>query len=238
MANPGGAGVAIEIKRPLGGSAPVLEGAVNDLEALLPIALIRAHTKTDDVPNVTDEQLALYRQTAFEVCERYTGLLFTAIKVVTENVKSRSGHRNRGRATHKLRHPSVDGIVHLYGSYNGQNDRTMYIGVGEKEVAVPPVYPHIDLSSCCGGPCGGKSDDPFALKVMYRTGHDCKKPVPAGIILGVLKFIAWLITNPGDVIMTVRNRSSTGEMGIIGTNNGAWASGAIEHWRIYVDDAI
>lgn len=57
-----------------------------DLEELLPLALIRTHTKTDDVPHVTDEQLSLYRSASFEAAEKYTGLVYSRAKIDLTNM--------------------------------------------------------------------------------------------------------------------------------------------------------
>lgn len=216
---------------------PLLESRAFDLESLLPLSLIRTHTKSDDVPNVTDEQLVLYRRAAFEACERYTGRLFTEIKVVTEN----AAHANRGRMRRdhyklRLRYRSVDGLIYLYGGAGG---RTQVIRAepGTREIRVPVVLDVLDGMGACCDPCGSGRNVNHGLQVMYRAGYDCSKDaVPAGILVGCLKFIAWSVQNPGDEILTVRNRQSSESTGIIGTNNGAWASGAIEQWRIYVDE--
>src|SRR5688572_13974020 len=58
-----------------------------DLEKLIPISLIREHTKTDDVPAVSDDQLRLYRSASVEAAEQYTGLLLSSSKPITEAVE-------------------------------------------------------------------------------------------------------------------------------------------------------
>lgn len=206
-----------------------------DLEAVLPLELIREHTKTDDTPSVTDAQLSLYRQAAFESCEQYTGMLFTRSQIVRESVQ-REGHRTRFR-THRritLRYAPLDPVVYLYGGGMLQ-PLTVNVVPGEKAVRIPVVQEALDASSCCR-PCslGGEN---FGIMIMYRAGIGNARGVPALIKTGCLKFIAWAVNNPGDTIMTVKNRTSAGEAGIVGTNNGAWASGAIEDWRQLVPDA-
>lgn len=218
--------------------APLMQGAPIDLEKLLPISEIRTHTKTDDVPNVTDEQLRLYRKAAFEVCEKYTGRIFSEIKVIQEPISQvKRGRRFRPYYTHRLKYPSFDGVVYIFGTAYGQGDRQLNIGPGGRELRLEVLHGAIDASSCCGGPCAGDQYN-YGMQAMYRAGVDCAENVPAGILMGCLKFIAWAISNPGDEIMTVRNREAGQSDGIVGTNNGAWASGAIEQWRIYVDDAV
>lgn len=218
--------------------APALCGCKHDLEKYLSLSLIRTHTKTDDVPHVTDEQLALYRQTAFEVAEKYTGRLLTEIRVMTEPVAARARSRFRPTYKHMLRYASADGKVYLYGSATS-GTRLLEIMPGSREVVIPVSHCAIDLSSCCN-PCSDGRGVNYGARVTYRAGIDCDRGdgIPAGIIVGILKFIAWMIENPGDEIMTVRNREAGESSGIVGTNNGAWASGAIEQWRIYVDRAI
>jgi hypothetical protein len=216
---------------------PPMQSAPVDLERLLPLGEIRTHTKTDDVPHVTDNQLRLYRKAAFEACEKYTGRIFSELRVITESVSQRRTRRMRPFYIHELKHPSFDGIVYLYGTPYGAGDRRIDIGPGGRQLRLEVTNGAIDASSCCGGPCDGDQYN-YGMKAMYRAGVDCAENVPAGIILGVLKFIAWAISNPGDEIMTVRNREAGQSDGIVGTNNGAWASGAIEQWRIYVDDAV
>lgn len=227
-----------EIKAQVPG-APTLCGCKTDLEQWVPISLIRTHTKTDDVPHVTDEQLALYRQAAFEAAEKYTGWLFTEIKVITESIAAKPGRRWRPTYRHKLRYASADGRVYLYGARDGFGSAVLEIEPGERFIEVPIQHHAVDVSFSCCNPCSDGRGVNYGMRVTYRAGIDCKfGGVPASIIAGVLKFIAWSVQNPGDVIMTVRNRESGESTGIIGTNNPAWASGAIEQWRIIVDDAI
>lgn len=216
---------------------PSLDAKTVDLELLCPLSLIRTHTKTDDVPTVTDAQLELYRASAFEAAEKYTSRIFTQQRPITESVARPRPRRWRDSYTFRLKHPSSDGRVYLYGSHNGLGQRMIDIGPGNREVTIPVMSGAFDASSCCD-PCRSGNDLNNGWKVLYRAGVSCADDVPRGIIVGVLKFIAWMVENPGDVIMTVRNSKNTASTGITGTNNGAFASGAIEQWRIYVDDAV
>lgn len=233
----GGQGLMPDITAPRISGMPQMEGGPVDLEKLLTLSLIRTHTKTDDVPHVTDEQLRLYRAAAFEAAEKYTGRIFSELRVIQEPLSRKAHKRWRHSYTHRLRHPSADGIVYIYGAPYGQGDRQVNIGPGGREIQMPVLHGAFDDRSCCGGSGGGNQLN-YGMMAMYRAGVSCAESVPSGIIVGCLKFIAWMVANPGDEIMTVRNRASQGEMGIIGTNNGAWASGAIEQWRIHVDGAI
>lgn len=205
-----------------------------DLEQVLPLEMIREHTKTDDTPSVSDAQLSLYRQAAFEACELYTGLIFTHSKVVREPVASEYKRGFRRVRKHRLKYAPVDGVIYLYGGGLLQ-PVPVYVTENGREITIPILQEALDASSCCN-PCsmGGEN---FGIKAMYLTGISCADDVPAIAKMGCLKYIAWAVQNPGDVIMTVRNRAGSGEAGIVGTNNGAWASGAIEEWRQLKVDA-
>lgn len=199
-----------------------------DLEAILPLELIREHTKTDDTPSVTDTQLSLYRSAAFEACELYTGMVFTNARVVREPVAS---HNNRGfRRVRKLhlRYAPIDGYVYMYG---GGIYQPVQVAVqpGRKTITIPIVQEALDASSCCR-PCSTGGEN-FGMSVMYRTGIVDIGKIPAIVKVGCLKYIAWAVKNPGDVLQSVRGKDSSQGQGIIGTNNGTWASGALEDWR-------
>jgi hypothetical protein len=55
---------------------PPVEGVETKLDwsGRLSIDMIRQHTKTDDIPGVTDDQLLIYRASAVEAAEAYTGM--------------------------------------------------------------------------------------------------------------------------------------------------------------------
>src|SRR5262249_9343905 len=116
------------------------------------------------------------------------------------------------------------------------------VNVGSKSVRIPVLAMSLDLSNaCCRPACS--PDDPSGtmnpgMKVLYRTGFKGVEDVPAGIKLGMLKYCAWCITHPGDEIVAVRNRTITRSSLVDGTNNVAWASGAIEIWRQYDPENI
>lgn len=202
--------------------------SVVDLEAILPLSLIREHTKTDDIPSVTDAQLLLYRRAAFEACQLYTGLNFTSSRVIREQIASEHKTRFRRVRKHKLKHATTDGNIYFYGGGLLQ-PVLVRVPPGEREVVIPILQEALDASSCCR-PCSTGGEN-FGISIMYMSGVESCDSIPAACLLGCLKFIAWSITNPGSVIMTVKNRTGAGETGIVGTNNGAWASGAIEEWR-------
>lgn len=231
-----------EIAKPL--VIPEIPGKIAgnlDLERILTISDIRVHTKTDDTPHVTDRQLELYRRAAFEAAEQYTGFLLMQTTQQIEDVKR---HHNIARGRHRpykhtLRYPSADGIVHLYGSRDGLGDRTLSITPGSRSVHIPMIHTAIGTSPCCD-PCGSGRADPlnFGLKIMYLAGFRHESDIPAGVILGCLKYIAWSIENPGDALRSVKDTAQA-NLGVLqGTNNIAWASGALELWRQYDPEAI
>lgn len=189
---------------------------------LLSIELIRTHTKTDDAPGVTDEQLRLYCNAGFEAAEEYTGINLTPMRTVTETVALR-GRTGRIHLTYAIGEPPVT----FYGSSLMQ-PVIVIANVGSKTVDFPNGHP--DRFHTVGDcrKCG--VDDP--LMVTYKSGRACNgKPVPNAILMGVLKYIAWNVRNPGDVIMTTRNAQSVGNNGLSGSNNSALISGAIDEWK-------
>ena len=215
-----------------------------DLEKLMSIDMIRAHTKTDDVPSVTDEQLAMYRDASIEAAEQYTGMLLASTKPIIEPVECPMSARVMKKMSfiHRTQYPVSESIAYVYGQ--GMN-QAIAVTKGSREVKIPVLIMSPDLSSsCCRSPCAPINEINTGMRLMYRAGFDLtasskKGGVPSGVILGCLKYIAWNITHPGDEIYTARNRISNNQAGLIlGTNNIAWASGALELWRQYDPDAI
>ena len=203
-----------------------------DLELILPMELIRQHTKTDDVINVTDEQLALYRGAAFEAAELFTNTLWTGLAVVQEHAEAKPNRRMFRKTTYmKLAFPTIDGVVSLFGLVGGRNEtQSLRVQPGTRKIYVPTIFEAMDVTDCCHPERGAVN---FGLNIIYRTGTANVKDVPEGIKVGCLKYIAWSHANPGDELLTVRNRLGTTETGLIGTNDAAWASGAVETWRRY-----
>jgi hypothetical protein len=215
-----------------------------DLEKLIPIDMIRIHTKTDDVPSVTDDQLAMYRDAAVEAAEQYTGMLLATTKSVVEPVDCPMSVRVMRQMSfiHRTQYPVSEPIAYMYGQ--GMN-QTIPVKKGSREIKIPIVIMSPDLSSsCCRSPCSPINECNTGMQLMYRAGFDLNAPakqggIPQGVILGCLKYIAWNITHPGDEMYTARNRISNNQAGLLlGTNNIAWASGALELWRQYDPDAI
>jgi hypothetical protein len=207
------------------------------LDALVSIDMIRVHTKTEDIPSVTDEQLTLYRQAAFESAELYTGLLLTRSQRIEEfvNPPKRDFSDVRKRVVHRLKYAAAEPTVYIYGP---GVKTMMHVEVGSRKVVLPgDIYSHL-MFECCR-PCGESGDlGNASIRIMYLAGYANEKAIPAGIIVGVLKFIAWAVANPGDQMHTVDGRTSLAENFLKGSNDGAWASGAIDEWRRYVNDVM
>jgi len=208
-------------------SADHKDNPVN-LEEVLSVKIIREHTKTDDNPSLTDELLLTYRKASIEAAENYTGRIWSGNRIYTQSIDTpRRKRRIRAEYTVKLDNPTLDGLVSIYG---GGLQKTIQINIapGDTKIKVPLI--NETVFDCCH-PCGNREN--FGLKAMYRVGINCSSDIPSGIVLGCLKYIAWTIMNRGDELVTMRNNTSTQVNGISGTNNAAWASGAIEEWRAY-----
>ena len=218
---------------------PIGEEKTFDWDARLGIEFIRSHAKIDDVPTVTDDQLRLYRSASMESAQQYTGLLLSGQRTVEEAVEVPSNTRTyRMTYLYRLKYPSADGYVYLYGG-NHVNDRTMFrIAPGMRKIRIPIRKDFIDLSNCCD-PCSVMNINGGML-ISYRAGYKSVQDVPATIVLGMLQFITWCIEHPGDELLTQRNRVETraGLAGLQGSNNIAMISGALETWRVADPEAF
>jgi len=208
-----------------------------DWNEALSINLIRQHTKTDDVAGVSDEMLEVYRRAAVEAAELYTGALLTNQRVVTEAIQGPSRPRF-GKLTykHRLQYPVADGLVHLYGSQNVNANHAIRVPPNTRTIQVPIWTGWLDLSNCCD-PCSSHHLN-ADMMAAYKAGFKCPADVPTGVILGMLQFVAWVLEHPGDILLTVRNKEDNSTKGLMGSNNIALASGAIETWRQYDPEAI
>jgi hypothetical protein len=186
----------------------------------------------------------MYRDAALEAAEQFTGMLLSGVKPMTELVECPLSAKvmKAMSFTHKTQYPVNDEIAYLYGQ--GMN-QAIRVKKGSREVKIPVMIIQPDLSSsCCRSPCSPVNECNAGMQLMYRAGFDLtltgkRGGIPAGVILGMLKYVAWNITHPGDEIYTARNRISNNQAGLLlGTNNIAWASGALELWRQYDADAI
>jgi hypothetical protein len=210
-----------------------------DFEALLPISLIRSHTKTDDIPSVTDELLVLYRGAALRAAEEYTGILFSSRETRVEDVRPPVGtdpmfHRSR-TFKHTLAHATADGRIWYYGKKN-QQPRLITVQPGTTELNLPRDYAAFGLGCCNpGGPQA-------FIRVMYVAGLECLNKFRYADVLklGALKYIAHVAMNAGDNVIQhqVSGRSRGGGAALDTAANPALASGAIEIWRTMVRDAI
>jgi hypothetical protein len=217
--------------------------AAFDWSARLSIDMIRSHTKTDDTPTVDNAQIDLYREAAIEAAEKYTALLLRGQQTIMEPIQSSVAPRHDRAAhlygfiakptyKHTLRYSVADGLVYLYGSVR----HTFHVPPGSRTIHVPVVTGYLDLSNCCD-PCASHHMN-AGLMAMYLAGFSCPDAVPSGVVVGCLQFIAWCIEHPGDMLVTVMNKARLSSSGVQGTNNIALASGALEQWRLYDNEAL
>jgi len=228
---------------------PHMGETVFDATNILSIDQVRIHCKIEDVPSVTDPQITLYIKSAIEVAEKYLGWYIGSVKQHVETVPeydpmigsiraslytNEFSHSFRPFINMELKYPTYDGVVYIFGYVDGSAPKLLRVTPGSTRIKIPSHLAPQNIADCCR-PCG--NDGQSGIRVAYRAGFKCVDDIPAGVIVGMLKLIAWYISNPGDEIMTVRNRQSRSDTGIVGTNNAALVSGAIEQWRIYMTEA-
>lgn len=231
--------------------------AVN-LDDVLPISLIRQHTKTDDDISVTDELLILYRKASIEAAEAYTGRSWSQVKTISEEILFPFHRSNYQRQLIIiLKEPVYDGIITISGG-NLSSPKRLNVMKGARRIIVPfpsdefeksycytctpqehsaAIAPNgIDASSVLyinNDDCSCNQHEPANLIATYRSGVSCNAEIPNGIIVGCLKYIAWQIGNPGDQLVTMADIPNKTTKYIKGTNNAVLASGAAEQWCIY-----
>lgn len=228
-------GLNREFKRDTSGDAPLTAVDAFDLEKVLSIEDIRSHTKTDDVPSVTDFMLKLYRKAAFEEAQAYTGLLVMGQLIITEDVNPpvftyRGAQSNT--FVHHTKYAVAQNFVWYYGLKQRRPDR-IPVAVGSSDIKLPRQFDDFGMGCC--NPCGSTSNS----RIQYVAGYSCITEVPATLLLGALKFISHVIENPGDFVTvqgTSGGKRASGD--IAAAANPAWASGAIEMWRTLKRDAI
>jgi hypothetical protein len=204
-----------------------------DWDARMSLEFIRSHAKIDDVPSVVDDQLRLYRSSALEAAEQYTGLLLSSQRTISEAADGPTKVRPGATYyTHRLKYPVADGYVYLYGGTHINDNTVFQVPPGSRRVKVPIRKDLIDLTNCCN-PCAPRWAMNGGMLLSYRAGYKTANDVPATIILGMMQFITWCIEHPGDELLTQRNRVETraGLAGLQGSNNIAMISGALETWR-------
>jgi hypothetical protein len=202
-----------------------------DWAGQLSIEMVREHTKTDDVPGVSDEMLRLYRAAAIEAAEFYTGALLAGKKTLTEIVHlPKNWYRPYHR--HQFRYQiSDDGFAYLFGR---SINIPLPVTSGQQSIRIPNVSHIPDFSNCCD-PCASASND---MRIMYKAGYSSPDQVPAGIVMGCLQFIAWMVEHPGDELLAMRNKLDASAGAVKGQSNVALISGALEQWRQYDPEAI
>lgn len=241
--------ITSEITGDVDARIPYMGETTFDVNEILTIEQVRIHCKIEDVPTVTDTQIILYIKTAIEVAERYLGWYIGSIKQHVETVKELDpmiaairaslrtnpyGTTFRPYTVMELKYPVYDGIVYIFGYADNRAPKIIKVSPGDTRIKIPSHLMPIIVADCCR-PCSNL--DESGIRIAYRAGFKCADDIPAGVKVGMLKLIAWYINNPGDEIMTVRNRQSRSDTGIVGTNNAALISGAIEQWRIYMSEA-
>lgn len=219
--------------------APPASGTVAgfDFEKLLPLEVIRQHTKTDDVPSVTDFLLQIYRKSAYEAAEKYTGFLLTGTKQIVEpvNLLNTSSNINRrvNHFYHETQYPFGSPIAFMYGQKN-RAPVQLQAEVGSSRIKLPMIMDEFGLGCC--NPCADKA----MAHLLYTAGFGCEEDIPAAIALGALKYIAHVVENAGDIVVATNEAggSSTGSVGVSSAADPAVASGAISIWRVAMRDAI
>lgn len=234
-----------------------------DMEKVLPIAAIREFTNTDDVPHFTNYMLDLYRASALEAAQEYTGLLLSGRQTITEIVEiplqitRNCRNFNRGGIDRYGGYGGFGGGAYdnvqvpnhaHYTKYRFAQDTAIYFGIGGRfrhVVNVEPGTNRVELEvvqspfgdSCCDP----KSTGGYVSRLMYVAGFADECLIPAPIKLGALKYIAHVIENSGDIVMTTTagsGSSSGGNADVSQSNNPALASGAIDIWSTVVSDRI
>lgn len=215
-----------------------------DFEAFLPLGLVRQHTKTEDIPAVTDEVLDLYREAAIQAAEVYTGLSLSKRKVVTEFVSLSVGAQRprmygqqwKPTFSHITEYPVSDDFVWYYGHRVDAAPEKVFVRPGSTEIQLPRRHDSFGLGCC--NPYG---PEPHA-KIMYHAGYSCLTQLPAALKLGALKYIAHAVTNAGDTVVATTaagGKSSSGTaQDVAGASDPAVASGAVAIWRTLVKDVF
>ena len=201
------------------------------LEQLLSISLIRSHIADDDTERYSVEQLSFYREAAFEACENYTGLhLSGRDREIVETAHFARGFSLAATFAprphfHRLKHKAKTGIISISSAGGSQ---TIVIAPGDDRVPLSLVNETIMFGACdphCAPP---KQATTFTYIAEASTSFD---RLPAGLRLGMLQYIAFIVGNPGDTVTHSVN-SSTLDLSD-NTDNAAMASGAISSWLPY-----
>ena len=201
-----------------------------DAEKILPLDLVRQHTRTDDVMTVSDELLMLYRDSALQAAQEYTGIPIRERQTVTEPVsiprrRHHAFYDNRANYfTHKIGGIFAMPQVYFYGG-RSVGVQTIMVAVNTREIRLPVP---VDFGIGCCNPCAD-ADTP---RIQYVSGYSCEADIPAAIAHGALKYIAHSIANAGDTVEKLGGFLTGREV------SPALASGAIEIWRSAMPEAV
>lgn len=205
-----------------------------DLDKVLPLELIREHTKTDDIPSVSDALLGVYRAAAVQAAEEYTGLLIGGQRVRVDLVPEPGYIPGVRRPPFFLFTASARFATHV-AYYYGLTARPEMVQVqpGQRRVRLPVIYDSFGMGCC--NPCGTIPQG----RLQYTAGYGCEADIPPAFALGALKYIAHVIGNPGDNVIAANvSGQAQSNIGVDIASNPALASGAIEIWRVMLPDAI
>lgn len=183
-------------------------------ESILPLAAVRSHCRIDDVETVTDEVLKLYREAAFDTAALYVDIDLDPDPYTVETVP----FPNNPKA-HTLRYPAVDGIVTV--DMGGGRAFNLVIPPGTQTVVVGPGVPvpganPLDCAICDSAPSTipsnylGIPEQPISLR--YKSSACSGPSVPAGVKIGMLQMISWLVGHPGDSQDAAAAARSSGAM--------------------------
>jgi len=169
-------------------------------ERILPLADVRSHCRIDDVEVVSDQVLKLYREAAFDTAALFVDLDLDPDPYTTETIPFPNGPK-----AHTLQFPALDGIVTV--SMGGTRSFNVVIPPGTRTIVVGPGVPApganpLDCGTCDASPSVipsnyyGIPEQPISLR--YRSNACSGPSVPAGVKIGMLQMISWLVGHPGD----------------------------------------
>jgi hypothetical protein len=192
-----------------------------DLDTVLSIDTIRRHCKIEDVPTVADNQLRLYRASAWEAAQRYTGLALMGLQLYTQHVPlPADSEMFKPRMKIRLDYPVADGIV-----YTPKGPLQVKKGTHVIRFSGATGY----LSNCCDS----RTASAPTMEIQYNIGVTGEEAFPAGVIHGMLLFIAWSVEHPGDEYVSILNQVRSEGGHLQGNSNIALLSGALEIWNQY-----
>lgn len=221
-------------------------------EDVLPISLIRQHCKIDDIGRVSDILLSLYRSSAFEAAELYTGRIWFGTRRIIQPITSPKfrtvSQAGVARFKVELDYMPIGGYVEIEG-FNDQaafwfmdmpfNTAPRYTS---HSITLPPNHQafyvrsdqvFMNMSSDCDCDASYSNKD---MTATYNAGITRSEEIPAGMKIGALKYIAWTVEHAGDDFVPVVAQGRTvGISGgnVVGSNDALVGSGAIDDFRRY-----